>query len=187
MRNYICVMSEQSINPSKWLDDYGDYLVNFAFMKLKDRDLAVDFVQDTLVSGIENIDSFRGDASVKTWLTSILNRKIIDHWRKKSTQTTSTFSSYFKENNGHWIDSMAPTGEFAEIENQIHNNELGKSLNECIDHLPNNWKGVVIDKVVLNKDTESVCKEHEISSSNLWVMIHRAKMQLKNCLEKNWF
>ena len=60
-------MSKNSIDPSTWLDEYGDYLVNFAFMKLKDRDLAVDFVQDTLVAGIENLEGFRGDASIKTY------------------------------------------------------------------------------------------------------------------------
>ena len=68
------------------LDDHGDYLMNFAVKKTSDRELSVDLIQDTLLSGIENISKFRGDSSIRTWLTSILNRKIIDHWRKKSIQ-----------------------------------------------------------------------------------------------------
>jgi RNA polymerase sigma-70 factor (ECF subfamily) len=179
-------LSNSDKNPENWLNDHGDYLMNFAVKKTSDRELSVDLVQDTLLSGIESISKFRGESAVRTWLTSILNRKIIDHWRKKSTQTTATFSTYYNDDNDHWLENKGPNGRVAEIEEDIENEELGNTLQSCIQKLPENWRSIVIDKVVYEKDTDSVCKEHDITSSNLWVIIHRAKLQLKDCLEINW-
>jgi len=177
------------IDTNKWVDEYSDALYNYAVVRVNDHDQALDLVQDTFVSALKSLENFQGKSSVKTWLYSILKRKIIDHWRKQDSRKTQAASKYFKEDGmtGHWADGFGPKGKFSEIEKDIENQELGAAIQKCIENLPEKWKGIVIDKLVEEEETDLVCKEHDISSSNLWVIIHRAKVQLRDCLEKKWF
>ena len=179
----------QNIDTSKWLDDYGDLMYSYAYTRVNDADLAKDLVQETLIGGLKGLDNFEGKSSVKTWLFSILKRKIIDFYRQKETRKTKPLSAFFREKGrvGHWVPEAAPKGKFADFEEDIENKELQDAINNCIGLLPEKWQGVVRDKLVEENDTEEVCKEYEISSSNLWVIIHRAKVQLRDCLEKKWF
>jgi RNA polymerase sigma-70 factor (ECF subfamily) len=72
------------------------------------------------------------------------------------------------------------------MEEKLDNQELQEAISSCIGLLPGKWKGIVIDKLVEEKDSDEVCKEHEVTPSNLWVIVHRAKLQLRGCLEKKW-
>ena len=132
---------------------------------------------------------FEGKSAVKTWLVSILKRKIIDYWRQKESRKTDTFSNFFmnKKDNYHWIESKKPKGLLADIDVEINNEELGNVLQECISFLPSKWKQIFIDKMIDQKDSEEVCKVNDISPSNFWVIMHRAKLQMRDCLEKKWF
>ncbi|MBK9190963.1 MAG: sigma-70 family RNA polymerase sigma factor [Crocinitomicaceae bacterium] len=179
----------QSINISDWVDQYADALYAYAISRVDDPDQAKDFVQDTFLAGIKSYDKFEGKSSVKTWLISILKRKIIDYYRQREARKTTPLSHFFRENGrkGHWVQDMAPKGNFAEDESEIENEELKMTLQSCLELLPGKWKGVVFDKLVDEKDSDEVCKEHEITPSNLWVIVHRAKLQLRECLEKKWF
>lgn len=174
---------------NEWVDQYADSLYAFAVVRVDDTDLAKDFVQETFLAGIKSAGNFEGKSSVKTWLISILKRKIIDYYRQKEARKTTPISHFFKEKGGagHWVPEAAPKGKYSEIEEEIDNRELQKAIADCIDLLPGKWKGVVLDKLVEEKDSDEVCKEHEITSSNLWVIVHRAKLQLRECLEKKWF
>ena len=172
---------KQDIDTNSWVDEFADPLYNYAVARVNDHDIALDLVQDTFYSAIKSLDNFQGKSSVKTWLYSILKRKIIDHWRKQDSRKTKPASSYFQEEgmSGHWADGFGP--------DDIENAELGQAILGCIDNLPEKWKGIVIDKLVQEEKTEVVCKDHDITTSNLWVIIHRAKVQLRDCLEKKWF
>lgn len=179
----------KNIDASKWVDDYADAMYNYAFIRVQDMDLAKDLVQDTFVSALNGIDGFQGKSSVKTWLYSILKRKIIDHWRKNESRKTNPFS-YFVNNGmrkGDFLDAHRPSGKLAEIEEEIENEELKDSIMHCISLLPEKWRGIVMDKLVDKKESEEVCNDHDITPSNLWVIIHRSKIQLRECLEKKWF
>lgn len=183
-------MSElkQKIDTSDWVDKYSDSLFNYAFYRVKDRDLALDFVQDTFFSGLNALDRFEEKSSVKTWLFSILKRKIIDYWRQQNSRKTkpvSQFSSNEDEDTS-WIENASVDIDSSVIEDEIENKELKDVLMDCISDLPPKWKGIFIDKYLDNKDSEEICNEHEITSSNFWVIIHRAKVQLKGCMEKKW-
>lgn len=179
----------QNIDTSTWLDDYGDLMYSYAYARVNDADLAKDLVQETLIGGLKGLENFEGKSSIKTWLFSILKRKIIDFYRQKETRKTKPLSAFFREKGrvGHWVPEAAPKGNFADFEEDIENQELQAAINNCIGLLPEKWQGVVRDKLVEENDTEEVCKEYEISSSNLWVIVHRAKVQLRDCLEKKWF
>jgi RNA polymerase sigma-70 factor (ECF subfamily) len=177
------------IDTSKWVDSYADMLFNYANVRINDHDLAKDLVQDTFVSALKGIDNFQGKSTVKTWLFSILKRKIIDHWRKQESRKTNPMSFFSKDGmmKGGFLEGYQPQGKLSEIEVDIENTELRTAISSCISVLPAKWKGIVVDKLVEERESEDVCNDHEITASNLWVIIHRAKLQLRDCLEKKWF
>lgn len=176
------------INISEWVDQYADALYAFAVSRVDDSDLAKDFVQETFLAGIKSSENFEGKSSVKTWLISILKRKIIDYYRQKEARKTTPLSHFFREKGrvGHWVPESAPQGNYSEMEEEIDNRELQDAIVGCVELLPGKWKGIVIDKLIEEKESEEVCKEHDITPSNLWVIVHRAKLQLRECLEKKW-
>ena len=88
---------------------------------------------------------------------------------------------------GGFLEGHSPQGRLAEIDVSIENDELKSAIARCIGALPDKWRGVVLDKLVEGKESEEVCNDHEITSSNLWVIMHRAKVQLRDCLDRKWF
>ena len=177
------------INTEEWVDLYSDYLYNYAIVRVNDSDLAKDLVQDTFIAGIKGLDKFEGKSAVRTWLVSILKRKIIDFWRQKETRKTDVFSSFFSEGKmmSKWNENHQPKGRLSEIDVSMENVELKTSILSCVDKLPEKYKSVFIDKMIEEKDSEEVCKANNITPSNFWVIIHRAKLQMRDCLENTWF
>lgn len=180
---------EQTINTSEWVDKYSDMLYNFALTRVNNHELAKDLVQDTFVSALKGLDKFQGKSTDKTWLFSILKRKIIDHWRKQESRKTKPMSALGTdtESGEERIIARQNKGSISEIEVAYDNKELRSAIMSCIQDLPEKWKGIIIDKLVEERKSEEVCKEHDITPSNLWVIVHRAKIQLKDCLQQKWF
>jgi len=173
---------------SKWVDKYSDMLFNYTANRVNDRNLARDLVQDTFFSALKAFDRFKQNSTVKTWLFSILKRKIIDHWRQQQSRKTKPMSSYHNDDtDNNWVEAVTLNTESNDIEMNIENQELRSALMFCIDKLSEKYKGVFIDKYIDNKDSEEICNEYNITSSNFWVIIHRAKLQLRDCLDKKWF
>ena len=169
--------------------DHGDYLLSFAMSKLNDIDLAKDLVQDTFVSAIAKLNSFEHRSKVRTWLTSILNRKIIDHWRKAETRYVDPASQFFSredKNKGHWLENVGGDAPLESILEQITQAENIDELHQCINKLPEKWKGIISSKYLEEVESETICKEYDITPSNLWVIIHRAKLVLRDCLKSKW-
>lgn len=174
-----------------WVNKYSDYLFNFAMKKLNDRDLVLDLIQDTFVAAFKGLDKFEGRSAPQTWLVSILNRKIIDHWRRKNSRKTDVDSHFFRgegdKMEGSWIIENAPSHRVSSVEDKIEKEEQVQELTECLETLPNNWKGIMYAKYMENKKGAEITDEFGISSSNFWVIVHRAKLVLRDCLEKKWF
>ena len=179
------------LNPDKWIDNYADYLFNYAVVRVNDSDLSKDLVQDTFFAGLKSAKNFQGKASERTWLVSILKRKVIDHYRKinsKKGQAEVRMSFYNDgENEGSWIEERVPQSWDNASEKAIENQELKKQLDTCIDNLPEKYALVFRMKTIREFETEEICKELDITASNLWVIIHRARTQLRKCMEDNWF
>lgn len=177
-------MSKTDIKPAEIVEEHSDYLLSFAMMKLGDLNLAKDLVQDTLISAITKLDTFEKRSKLRTWLTSILNRKIIDHWRKAETKYTDPVSQFFNsDDNDHWITENFGGIEMETVETQIMREERHAELHDCINTLPEKWKGVMVSKYFDEKSSDEICKELEITPSNLWVIVHRAKILLRKCLQ----
>ena len=183
---------KQLLNPETWVDTHGDYLYNFAYSRVLSKELAEDMVQETFVAALKAMNSFQGKSSEITWLISILKRKIIDHYRKSSTTkeiSSSEFARPFNDegpNEGHWIMERAPHEWPHELDDPLHRDEFRKILALCLSFLPDNWKAVFIMKVIDEINSDEVCKELGCTPSNLWVMLHRARLKLRECIEMKW-
>lgn len=175
---------------SQWVEIYSSDLFNWAYHKVSDTELAKDLVQDTFLAAAEKMTSFRGDSSPKTWLFSILNYKIIDVYRKKVNQTinidTQSISSSFNEE-GSWLQERSPKDWNEDEAELLDNLEFREILLKCLDDLPGNWNASVRLKYLLNKSGEEICQELQITPTNLWQIVHRAKLRLRECVENNWF
>ena len=175
---------------SKWVEEFTSGLYSWALHKTSDEELAKDMVQDTFMAAAEKITTFRGDSSPKTFLFSILNHKIIDHYRKKINKPISmedqSLSSFFSAE-GDWRDEKKP-GEWQEDDSNLLDDEnFQQVLRNCIQDLPEKWNVCVTSKYLMDKKTEEICQELGISTTNYWQMMHRAKLQLRECIENNWF
>ena len=177
--------------PDKWVDNYADYLFNYAVVRVNNEMLAKDLVQETFFAGLKSAKKFEGKSSERTWLISILKRKVIDYYRKinsRKGQAEIKMNFYeFGDREGDWIEERVPQSWNNEAERNIENQELKEQIDKCIDSLPEKYAMVFKMKTIREFETEEICKELEITSSNLWVIIHRARTQLRGCLEKNWF
>ena len=184
-------MSDHTINPNKWIDLYSDYLFNYTITRVNDRAIAQDLVSDTFLAGLKSMKNFKGEASERTWLVSILKRKVIDHYRKSNSKKgkAEVRMSYNSdsETEGDWLEERVADPFDKTAEDQIENTELASAIDDCLSKLPKKQAQIFEMKTILNYETETICNELEITASNLWVIIHRARTAMAGCLEKNWF
>ena len=181
-----------SLNPSKWIELYADYLYNYTISRVNDSELAKDLVQETFFAGLKSAENFKGEAAERTWLISILKRKIIDHYRKVNSAKgkAEIRVGNFIDNDGqdsNWLETQVADPFDGNAEDILQNEELGLAIHDCMAKLPEKQATVFKMKTVQGIDTEEICKELNITASNLWVIVHRARTALVACLESNWF
>lgn len=178
-----------------WVNQFSDELFSWALYKTSSKETAEDLVQETFLAAFHKIDTFQGKSQPKTWLFSILNNKVIDHYRLSAKTTKQTFS--ISENSGYELSD----GLFNETENWKNNDinpiwdqeeelldnpEFNNVMQDCMEDLPQKWKFAVTSKYLTDKNTDEICQELEITVSNYWQIVHRAKLLLKKCLEMKW-
>ncbi|MDN3664519.1 sigma-70 family RNA polymerase sigma factor [Algibacter miyuki] len=183
-------MPKHQIHPDKWIDLYADYLFNYTITRVSDREIAQDLVQDTFLAGLKSMKNFKGEASERTWLISILKRKIIDHYRKiNSNKGKAEVRIQYNdsESEGDWLEERVADPFDKTAEDSMQNSELGDAIHDCLSKLPKKQANVFKMKTILNYETEVICNELNITASNLWVIIHRARTAMADCLKENWF
>ena len=184
-------MSTQ-LDATKWVNDYGDMLYRYAMARVNDSEIAKDLVQDTFLAAWRNYDNFKGEISEKNWLYAILKNKIIDHFRKASTRLTDSLPTvagddpYFDDSQ-HWTAATAPKEWNDSSDAPVMKKEFYGVLLNCKSKLKKIQDTVFTLKYLDGLDSEEICKVLNLTTSNYWVLIHRAKLQLRACLEKNWF
>lgn len=189
----IKLMENSNVDPGSWVAEYGDYLFNYAIARVHNSAVAEDMVQETFLAAVKAVKSFEGRSTVKTWLTSILKRKIIDHYRKnsrmKEDKVLDDVNFFQKEGilKGHWEDDHLPNMWHKKADQDLETQEFHETLQGCLSKLPERMSAVFTLKEMEEYTTEEICKELDITPSNLWVLIHRAKLRLRECIEKNWF
>ena len=181
----------QKLNPDIWVDRYSDYLYNYAITRVNDIEIAKDLVQETFFAGLKSADNFKGDAAERTWLISILKRKIIDHYRKINSKKAKSMIRISNDRNSDtdtdFLEERVADPTSLLENSEIENRELGLAIYECIEKLPKKQALAFTLKTINGLSTEEVCKELNINPSNLWVIIHRARTVLMDCLNTNWF
>ena len=188
----------QSPDPGKWLDDHGDYLFKYAVFRLRDDTAAEDAVQETFLAALKAYEKFEGRGSERTWLVGILKHKIVDHFRRavreaplgQETDEASDHREFFEradEWKGHWNNDYAPTDWHATPAELLERSDFWKVFTDCLSPLPQRTANAFAMREVDGHTSEEICEILSISVNNLWVMLHRARLQLRNCLEVNWF
>jgi RNA polymerase sigma-70 factor (ECF subfamily) len=176
------------------IETHRAYLMRTATLQLRDRAAAEDAVQDTLVAALAGRQGFAGRSGLKTWLTGILKHKIVDAIRRRQREPVFEASlpgetelddlePLFDES-GHW-DAMP--ARWGDPEASLSRRQFFDVLELCLEKLPPNTGRVFVMREVMELESDEICKELRITPNNLWVILYRARMALRLCLEQNWF
>jgi RNA polymerase sigma-70 factor (ECF subfamily) len=164
-----------------------DYLLRYASLQLRDPHAAEDAVQETLVAALAGEASFQGRANLRTWLTGILKHKIIDAIRRLSRESTTMdledLDALFAED-GHWVD---PPAAWSDPDASLEQKRFFAALEACLERLPQKIAQAFMMREHLGFETAEICKELAITPTHCWVLLYRARMALRECLEQNWF
>ena len=180
-------------NPDTWPDQYGDLLYRHALFRLRDPMTADEMVQETFIAALQARQRFAGKSTEKTWLVGILKHKIIDYLRKAMREQPldeerRDFESLQNESfdgNGHWKIDVK---QWSNPDERLESEHFWRVLNECVQRLPPRMATLFILREIDGLDSDTICKEMALSSTNnLWTMLSRMRMRLRQCLDLNWF
>lgn len=172
----------------KWVESYSKDLLSWAYYQTQSKEIAEDIVQECFLIALSKITDFKRESTPKTWLMGILNNKIKEYYRNKLKMSfidTDIPSDYFIENS-EWNPNKAPT-DWGSTEHLLDDPLFKKIMNQCMKNIPSNWRQCIIMKYIMNKKTNIICQELNISVTNYWQMSHRAKLQIRDCIENKWF
>lgn len=178
--------------PDEWLGLYGDILYRYGYARLRDRDAAEDLVQETLIAALKAKENFAGQASERTWLIGILKHKIIDYFRKTAKEPNQEYDDglagvaeeEFFDERGNWQHDVS---SWSKPDKSLEQTQFFEVLQRCIDRLPPRLAQLFVLREIDGIDTEEICGAMTITPNNFWVMMSRARVQLRHCLDLNWF
>lgn len=180
-----------SLDPDAWVERHGEYLFNYAVGQLRDPVAAEDLVQETLLAAMRSVGRFAGQSTERTWLTGILRHKILDHLRlaKKRPSvpiatTCARWGDVSSDDTLLWVHEVAD--ECASPCRRLELQEFRGALIAALGLLPPRIAQVFELYEMQELSTDEICRELAISPNNLWVMLHRARRQLRECLAKAW-
>jgi len=177
-------------DPRNWVEQHGDFLYRYALGRLGRPELAEDLVQETFLGALRGREQFKGASSERTWLVSILKRKIIDHLRRKHREQPVTelgedgCEDELFDSGGHW--KKGPR-KWTNPDAAMENAEFWQAFSQCLSGLPGRLAEAFSLREVDGLDSAEVCEALAVSAGNLSVMLHRARLRLWRCLGSNWF
>ncbi|MBI4445430.1 MAG: sigma-70 family RNA polymerase sigma factor [Acidobacteria bacterium] len=181
-----------SPDEEKWARDFGPVLKRYALIRVGDSAVAEDLVQETFLAALRSRDRFEGRSSIQTWLTGILRHKILDHFREqfKNREVELQILENGPEDDlfdsrGNWV--KPPVSWKESPEDALKTKEFREILLLCLEGIPRQKRLVLLLRNVDGLSGEEICKEFGISSTHLWVLMHRARAALRRCLEERWF
>ena len=181
-----------TLNPENWVDQYGNYLYHFALGRLRNTADAENVVQETFLAALKAKDRYAGKSTERTWLIGILKHKIIDHMRKSYREKPVTDLQKNEEAINEFFDhkdipKRRSSGWLPDPEELLEKKEFWQVFQKCKEELPRSSSDAFTLREVERVDSKEICEILNITDSNLWVLLHRARLQLKVCLEINWY
>ncbi len=182
------------VDPNRWVDEHGDCLYRYALVRVRTPEVAEDLVQETLLVAVRSLEKFAGRSSERSWLVGILKNKIVDYYRKLGRETSFTDMEFLKDECSHkfveqgfWNHDLGPHEWRPEADEVMHKGEFWQTMRDCLSRLPQRIADVFMLREMDDMPSREICRLLNITESNLWVMLHRARMALRECLEMNWF
>lgn len=187
---------EHCLNDNTYLADLRQQMLKFARLQLRDGAAAEDAVQEALVGAMKNADKFAGKAAFKSWVFAILKHKIIDGIRAnrrtvaiadlQTDPDAAEDSSFLFDESEHWKAEHAPS-KWRNPEQQMQNGQFWLVFESCLDKLPAAQARCFMMREFIGLDSAEICKELALSTTNLHVQLHRARLSLQKCLDSKWF
>lgn len=179
-------------HPENWVNEYGDALYSFALIRVRNPAVAEDLVQETFLAALKARETFAGQSSEKTWLTGILKHKIVDHLRRahrhvqtEDIEKSADLNAEPFDESGHWNVGI---DRWKDPSASLQQEEFWSALSLCISALPEHLADLFTLREIEEMDTEEVCETLGISTpNNMWVMLSRTRMKLRECMDKYWF
>lgn len=182
--------NNNALNPASWVDKYGDYLYRYAVSRLRNSEAAEEVVQDAFVAALQHVDQYAARGTERAWLLGILKRKIIDLVRARNRTISLTeedsndLSEALFDLSGSWRNEVRSAG-YAPLDS-LEREDFWRIMQGCLGALPARQADVFVLREMDDQSTEEICKELGITASNLWVMLHRARLQLCHCMKSRW-
>ena len=184
-------ISSNAANPQIWIEEYREPLFKYALARLRDADLAEESIQETFLAALQSRKGFQGLASEKTWLISILKRKIYDHFRRigRDRQFKTTFPT------DRFWNNVFDSGRISHVRSRIwfsdpsmvyEQKEFLKIIKHALAELPDRTAQAFILREVIELSSQEICEFMDISIYNLYVMVHRARKRLRDDLQMKW-
>lgn len=179
-------------DPGEWIDRYGDVLYRYAIVRVRKPDVAEDLVQETLLAALKSRETFAEQSTERTWLVGILRHKIVDHLRSRSrgvagrTEDDGTdWLAEFFDDRGRWRRTPDPTA--VNPDSLLEKEEFWDAFDGCLDSLPPRAREAFARRVIEQEDTSSISDALDVTVNNVWVILFRARTQMRRCLMLKWF
>lgn len=182
------------LNPERWLAEHGDTLFRYALSRLCNTEQAEDMVQETLLAALESREKFEGRASERNWLMGIAKHKIVDLLRQRYREQPASDLERKEDEEGslteffdrlhHW---KRKPNAWADPYSALENKEFLETLLQCVEALPERWAKVFQLRAIDQFSLKEVCRVLDVTSINLGVLLHRARLRVRQCLAINWF
>ncbi len=183
--------SVKSPDPAQWVARHGDFLYRYALSRLRDVESAEEVVQETFLAGLRSVDQYAGKGAERAWLLGILKRKIVDHVRCRNRTSSmlrvdggDDLSEILFDHKGKWRSDPRVFGP--EPSTSLQRQEFWHTIHACLETLPQRQADVFMLREMEGIGSEDICKELDISKSNLWVLLYRARLRLSQCMKSRW-
>lgn len=170
------------------VDEHGDFLYTYGKTRVHSADDLEDILQETFLAALTAKDAFREESTVRTWLVSILRNKIFDYYKRKSKDSAVLYSDSLDDifdSSGHWKPAYMPKLEDDTVFARVSQRELRGFIQKCLQKLPDTLRTAYILREVDDYKTEEICKKLSLTVTNLNVIIHRARINLRKCLTEH--
>lgn len=179
------------MKPENWVDTYGDALYRYAMSRVRNPTVAEDLVQETFLAAIQAQQSYGGRSSELTWLTGILRHKTLDFFRKSSRakeqpldqEGTEDVDALFRPD-GEWA---SPPGTWPSPQESLERDKFWSTMQGCVAALPEAMRRSFVLREFDGLESNAVAEVLNITTNNLWVVLSRARLRLRECLQKHLF